>query len=154
MEFESVDAGSKRMYGPSDSLRHSVVVVSMDLDELPDFLVEQRIISTLELIGQEIASDVERQEDVGESQEAAYDLLGAIDAWASVISTAVARTYAPTSPWRRKVAGWAKNVAERLRWLVKMLLGPLQAVRVALGATSCGIGVAFPWGVSVDLSWE
>lgn len=142
------------MNGPSEALRQSIVAVSMDLGELPDLVAEQRLLNTFDIIEQEMARDVERQEDVGaENQAAAYEQLGAIDAWASVISTAVARMYAPTSPWRRKVAGWSKEIGKRMRWLVSLLLPPLQAVRRALGAPSCSISVGFPWGVSVGLSW-
>jgi hypothetical protein len=141
------------MNGPSEPLRQAVVALSMDLDERPDLFAEQSLLRIFDIIGEEMNSDLERQEDLGDNRESAYDQLGAIDAWASVISTAVARMYAPTSPWRRKVAGWAKKVAERLRWLTGLLLTPLRAVAAVLGATSYGISVAFPWGVSVDLSW-
>ena len=141
------------MNGPTEELRQVVVVQSMNLNELPDLFAEQQLLQTFGMIRSEINRDLEQQEDLGDDRDAAYDQLGAIEAWMSVISTAVARMYAPTSPWHRRVAGWAKEVAKTLRWLTDLLLAPLQAVKAALGATSCGISVGFPWGVSVDLSW-
>jgi hypothetical protein len=138
--------------GPSEEFRQFVVERLTDISEVPDFEAEQVVEETLETIGQEIARDVEYQE-FPENPDAAYDQLGAIHAWASVISTTVARVYAPTSPWRRKVAGFAKTVGSKLQWLVNLLLTPLRAAQAALGATGCDISVSFPWGVSVGLSW-
>jgi hypothetical protein len=138
--------------GPSLEFREFVVARLADIGDAPDPQAEQVVEELLDTIGQEIAGDLQYQE-FPESPDAAYDQLGAIHAWASVISTAVGRVYAPTSPWRRKVAGFAKTVGTKLQWLVNLLLTPLRAAQAALGATGCDISVSFPWGVSVGLSW-
>jgi hypothetical protein len=140
------------MNGPSEIGRQAAVAALQDLDETPDLIAEQRLLTVLEGIGEAIRSDIERTERELNS-DSALDELGAIESWASVISAAVARVYAPTSPWKRRAAGWAKEVASRLRWLTNLLLTPLKAAAVALGAVSWSISMNFPWGVSVGLSW-
>lgn len=141
------------MDGPSENLRQEIVWQVQNLDEAPDRVVEQQLLQTLQVIEQEIRFDIERIEPELNSVSA-RDMLGAIDSWASVISSVVARVYAPTSPWKRKVAGWAKEVADSLRWLTNLLLTPLRVAAGALGASSWSIGLNFPWGVSIALSWE
>lgn len=81
------------------------------------------------------------------------DLLAAIDAWGGLASAAVARTYAPASPWPRSVAGWGKNVTSALQRITRLLLMPLRVAATAMGASSWSIGVGFPWGISISLSW-
>jgi hypothetical protein len=146
------EAKAEKMNGPSIEFRQAVVERLANISEISDSEAEQVVLDTLDMIGEEIIRDLQYQEFPG-SPDAAYDQLGAVDAWASVISTPLARAYAPTSPWRRKVAGWAKTVGSKLQWLVNLLLAPLRAAQAALGASGCDISVSFPWGVSVGLSW-
>jgi hypothetical protein len=142
------------MNGPSEEFRLAVVERSSNLRDAPDAEAEGVLLDVLEQIAEQINEELGNQvEDLGDDREAAFDQLGAVDAWASVISMAVGMTYAPNSPFPRNVAGWAKTVAERIRWLTDLLLTPLRAAQTTLGATGCAIGVAFPWGVSVELSW-
>jgi hypothetical protein len=141
------------MDGPRESLRQAIVGMLQDLDETPDLVAEQRLLQALQFIEEGVTSDIERIEPELNS-DSARDLLSAIESWTSVISAAVARVYAPRSPWKRRVAGWAKEVANRIRWITNNLLTPLKAAAVVLGASSWSIGVNFPWGVSVALSWE
>jgi len=86
-------------------------------------------------------------------EEEGRDLLAAVDAWAGLASAVVARTYAPASPWRRNVAGWGKKATAALQRITKLLLTPLQVAATALGASSWSIGIGFPWGISISLSW-
>ena len=124
----------------------------MNLDETPDLVIEQRLLQVLGLIQEEMNADLERE--LPElTTDTAFEQLGAIESWASVISSAIARVDASTSPWRRKVAGWAKEVSEKIRWIAALLLAPLSAVASVLGASSWSIGLNFPWGVSVALTW-
>lgn len=141
------------MIGPELDYRQGVVDQLPPLDDLPDPLAEQVVLNALEQMEGAIRDDVQRPMPDLTDETVAYDQLGAIEAWASAISTVVGRVYAPTSPWRRRVAGWAKNVASRIRWLTGLLLTPLRTIASALGASSFSIGLGFPWGVSVSLSW-
>jgi hypothetical protein len=141
------------MNGPSENLRQATVAQLQNLDDTPDRVAEQRLLQALQFIEGEISSDIERIEPEL-NPDSARDLLSAVDSWASVISSAVARVYAPTSPWKRRVAGWAKEVADRLRWITNLLLTPLRLAAGVLGASSWSIGLNFPWGVSIALSWE
>ena len=142
------------MDGPSDELRSRIDEELRDSRGSPDEEAELRLMDVLE--------DIERmlQEDVGAftgdigSVERALSELGAIEAWAALVSNAVGWIYAPASPYPRRLAGWAKTIAERLRWLVGLLLGPLSAVARTLGVSTYSIGLSFPWGVSVSLGWE
>jgi hypothetical protein len=79
--------------------------------------------------------------------------LDAVFEWASVASYPIARFYAPASPWPKNVAGWGKKAVARLRRIAGLLRTALQAAAAALGAASFSIGVSFPWGISIGLSW-
>jgi hypothetical protein len=141
------------MDGPSDEIRRGMLGSIASVADAPDEEAELRLEATLNDIGGLLERDVATADSDALDDESAMDQLAAIDAWAGLISSAVARVYAPASPWRRGVAGWAKRVAARLRWLTNLLLVPLKAVAAALGASSYSIGVSFPWGVSVGLNW-
>jgi hypothetical protein len=58
-----------------------------------------------------------------------------------------------SKPWPQGFAGLKKSVGEKLREIVDALRGVLVAIAKSLRATSWSIGVSFPWGVSVSLSW-
>ena len=141
------------MHGPSEEARQQIVGMLQATRDLPDLIAEQRLLEALNAIEIELRRDLEERPSL-DSETVAYAQLGAIESWASVVSSAVARVYAPTSPWRRKVAGWASHVAARIRWLANLLLTPLAAVANFLGARSWSIGLNFPWGVSVSLTWQ
>ena len=141
------------MDGPSDAIRVGFLNSIASVADAPDPEAERRLDATLNDIGALLEGDLEHGGWESLDAESAMDQLAAIDAWAALISSAVARVYAPASPWHRKVAGWAKSVAARLRWLTNLLLTPLKAVASALGASSYSIGISFPWGVSVGLNW-
>ncbi len=141
------------MEGPSDEFRADVLESIVSVSDAPDEEAELRLEATLNDIGALLERDLELGGWESLDAESAMDQLAAIDAWAALVSAAVARIYAPASPWRRRVAGWAKSVAARLRWLTNLLLAPLRAVAAALGASSYSIGIGFPWGVSVGLNW-
>ena len=141
------------MDGPSESLRQAIVGMLHGIDEAPDLWAEQQLMQAMGVIEEGISSDIERVEPEL-SSDSARDVLSAVESWTSVISAAVARVYAPTSPWKRRIAGWAKEVANKIRWITNLLLAPLKGAAIVLGASSWSIGINFPWGVSVGLSWE
>lgn len=84
---------------------------------------------------------------------AANEVLATVEEWASVVSYVLATVYGPASPMPRRLVGWTKTVTARLQRITKLLLTPLSAAAQVTGASSWSISVAFPWGVSVGLSW-
>lgn len=141
------------MDGPSDALRGGVLTMVADIDAV-DERAEQSLRAALSDIEGDLSRDVARADLELHDEDAAMDQLAAIDAWTALISSAVARIYAPASPWHRQVAGWAKRISAQLRWLTNLLLAPLRAAAGALGAVSYSISISFPWGVSVGLDWS
>ena len=101
------------------------------------------------------ASPLLREERRGDlTEEEAWTLLGAVDSWASVASYAVSSVYAPQSAIPRGLAGWAKDIGEKLQRVVQMLKSAVAtAARRLVGVNGLSIGVSFPWGVTVQLNW-
>jgi hypothetical protein len=123
-------------------------------DALDDILTEIAAVAESDLASDEFLTSSAAFEARNLTVEQAEDLLAAVNAWASVASYAAARLYAPNSPWRTGLAGWSKKIAKTLGRIVSILLTPLKAVAVALGASSWSIGINFPWaGVAVSLTW-
>jgi hypothetical protein len=123
---------------------------------------EEQLDSVLEMVESQIIYELEAEGLPADDPEAFYslsdeeqatDVLAAIDAWASLASNVVGRFYAPASPWPRRLQGWAKSVAKRLRKIAGLLRAALQAVAQALSAASYSIGVSFPFGISVSIGW-
>lgn len=82
------------------------------------------------------------------------DELAAIESWASLASYAAARFSAPASPWPRNLAGWGTRATKRLRSVANKLRASLGQVAQAAGAQSWSIGVSFPWGIQISLTWQ
>lgn len=131
------------MEGPRDELRIQVG------DMIAEPGAEESLEYVLGMIEDELASDVAD----GAEGDAPEDAVDAVIEWAGLVSHAVARFYAPASPWPRNVAGWSKRAVARLRRVAGLLSAPLQAAAQALGAASWSISIGFPWGISVGLSW-
>lgn len=74
-----------------------------------------------------------------------------VEAWAGLMSYVVLETYGPHSAMRH--AGWYADVPRRLRRTCGRLSGPLRWVAGKTGALGFSVGVSFPGGVSVSLSW-
>ena len=79
--------------------------------------------------------------------------MSAADSWASLASYPMARLSAPTSPWPRNVAGWGTKRGWTTERIANTLSAALRAIAPALGAQSFSIGVSFPWGIQISLSW-
>jgi hypothetical protein len=141
------------MDGPSATLLLQIPILLADVSDLVDDSAEGRLTDALGVIETELGSDLAGGWDETLDEDAAFDLLGAIDSWASLISGAVARIYAPASPFKPGFGGWSKAIGKRLRWLTNLLLAPLRTVANVLNASSYSIGLNFPWGVSVGLNW-
>ncbi len=131
------------MMGPSTEYRGEVAARLREVgseDELDGLLAEMSI-------------EVERDVALGNQDQPAEDVLASVEAWAGMVSYVLAFYYAPASPWPFRSAGWDKRIVARVRTTARLLQGPMQAVRAAMGAASFSISVGFPWGVSVGLSW-
>lgn len=92
-----------------------------------------------------------------EVQRAAEELLVSVEEWASLASYACTKFYfeGPNevgTPLRR-LGGWSKGVVSMLTDLVKQFGQMLSRAKRAIGATSYSVGVSYPFGVSVGLSW-
>ncbi|MGA2875197.1 MAG: hypothetical protein ABSE82_06620 [Nitrososphaerales archaeon] len=154
---------TKTLNGPPDWYRQQVF---KRLRALRNTYRGVRIVTPyLEVQLEEILSDIliAATEDLESSQifkseyldaDEANRLLSAVDQWASVASYAVSWLYAPQSPSPQRMAGWAKNIGSKLREIVGALLHALVHAAKALGASSWSIGVNFPLGISVSLSWS
>ena len=103
--------------------------------------------------------------DVDDGDEPAdpYEELAAIDEWAGLASHVVQAFYGPGSDskfddfmqWlgRDKLAGWSKTAVEKLRKIADALKHKLRIVAKQLGSISYSVGVGFPRGVSIGISW-
>ncbi|MFI8952636.1 hypothetical protein ACIGO6_39980 [Streptomyces sp. NPDC053750] len=98
----------------------------------------------------EYVSDQEAEGEIARDAEA-EDVLAMVEAWAGLMSYVVLETYGQHSAMRH--AGWYADVPLRLRRMCGRLRGPLRWVASNMGALDFSIGVSFPGGVSVSLSW-
>lgn len=108
-----------------------------------------------ERASEDLGATWDRPDSLSEGE--AEELLGHIDAWASLASHVTYETYVgplrEVGAARRRVAGWAKGVGSRLAEFANLLTGYLRAAMRALRAQSFSISVGFPFGISVGLSW-
>jgi hypothetical protein len=141
---------------PSDELRMHVTRMLEDgsLEGGPDGAAEEALEAVLARIEADMDKSLGDESPHEElSEEAGEDQLAVIDAWAALISHAVARAYAPASPWPSRRAGWSGRIVKRLRRMAGKLRKPLGKVVKALKAVSASISVSFPWGISVGVSF-
>lgn len=127
------------MRGPNDEFREYVWRRAEGIDS------EDALSELLDEIEEAMRADVEPGDPP--------DQLAAAESWASVASYPMARLSAPASPWPRNVAGWGTRAVGRLRRIANTLSAVLQPIAPALGAQSFSIGVSFPWGIQISLSW-
>jgi len=119
---------------------------------------EEALEEALELIGARAEDDLLTRPDLESDDERAWELLGAVDAWASLASYAFQRVYVEEpadvgSPFRR-FKGARPDVMKRLRSCASRFKRPLEAACGVLGALSYSISVGFPLGLSVGVTWE
>lgn len=141
------------MNGPSDDLRSTIYDTLQQTRDASDAQAEELLNEILSQIDEAVAADLAESSVEVSGEDAAFQALASVEAWTGLASAAVARVYAPASPWPRQFAGWTQSVAQRLRQLAQRLTPVLQNISRALGALAFTIGLAFPWGVSVSLSW-
>ncbi|HEX4009408.1 MAG TPA: hypothetical protein VHX62_05350 [Solirubrobacteraceae bacterium] len=139
------------MDGPEPNFREAVGSRSVQVREIGD---EAELEHLLEEIEVEIRRDLEHSAPSDAVDEGdAWSQLAAIESWAGVASNATALFYAPASPWPQSVAGWSKNAVAKLRSIANTLKPALQSLLGALSAVGFSIGVSFPWGISIGLSF-
>ncbi|MGO4692018.1 hypothetical protein [Glaciibacter sp. 2TAF33] len=148
------------MNGPDTETRGRIAEWADEtLPDASDDTAEGWLDEVLGVIADAIASDEEDDDLFGGEldQDAAAGILAAAESWASVVSYAVGRVYAPTSPWPRRLAGWATKISARLNTILAALHAAMSAAVTTLsatfGITSYSIGLSFPWGVSVSLNF-
>lgn len=139
------------MEGPDEGFRAETGYRAARARETDD---EQELERVLEDIEQALRSDLEQGPPREEaSEDEAWDQLAAIESWAGVASHAMARFYAPASPWPRNVSGWSKKAVAKLRSIANTLKPALQKLVAALHAVGFTIAVGFPWGISIGLTF-
>lgn len=104
------------MDGPSESLRSELSYEFEGMESENDL---EEILARIEGA---LLADIESN---GLRDQAPDDLLAAIESWAGLASAAIARFFAPASPWPRSVAGWGRRAVGRLRRIANALVPPL-----------------------------
>ncbi|MGT2462900.1 hypothetical protein [Sinomonas atrocyanea] len=150
------------MAGPSDRLRgdieRGVDAIVHELAEVDDRLpdtsawvreIEDDVVRLLNRILDECLRDIGPHSgpqlagpvpDRGQG----LDLYAAVQAWAALASYAVARVYAPGSPWHHGLTTVSKQALAVLSSLAAELTAPLHVAADALGASSYSVGTQFP----------
>jgi hypothetical protein len=100
------------------------------------------------------------REDFEQSPDeaAAAEILAVAETWASIASYVVTEFYvegprAVGSPLLRR-AGMGKVVSAALIGVVRRLRPHVQRAYARTGASSYSIGLNFPWGIQLSLTWE
>lgn len=116
------------MRAPSDTLRRYVATTIEGWPtDLPDERYEDYLDDLLVRIEREMDDAMVAAPPEVMSVEQAEDQLSVVVAWAGLISYAVARVYAPASPWPlHHVAWWAQTVVKRLVGMARKLWPVLQ----------------------------
>lgn len=150
------------MNGPTNEFREVVFLRLKELSNTVDGVrvvtpeLEEQLDVILSEVNSAVSADVEASSILKSrnvSTGNAYQLLAAVDQWASVASYVVAWLYAPQSPSPERMAGWAGTIAETLRKIATALLKALATAAKSLRASSWSIGLGFPLGISVSLTW-
>lgn len=144
------------MNGPDNDFRKSIAVTADSvLSAASDEEAEHWLEDVLAGFAERIAYDV-RENPVNEEADA-WDVLAKADSWASAVSYAIGRVYAPTSPWPRNLAGWSSEISKRLQNILRLIhsamTSAVQFLSTTFGITSFSIGLSFPWGVTVSLNF-
>lgn len=138
------------MDGPSVAFRRQIYARLLDLGD-----AEEQVDRILAEVADQVSGAVSASDVGALDSDAANDLLGAVNSWAALASQVVQAFYAPASPipFRGGLAGWSKDIAKHLTKITNMLAQAVRAVAHALNALAWSVGVVFPWGVEVSLSW-
>jgi hypothetical protein len=141
------------MQGPNAGFREHIAKRIDGLETVgdPERELDTILANIQDVAGNDPASPVD-------SVDAAYRELGAIEAWASLASDAFQAVYESRSPnllkkMGKKVAGSTEANMERLRRIAGEWRDPLREVARALGGVGFGVGIGFPGGISISISY-
>lgn len=161
------------MTGPDEDTRQRVLLLlenlpatdALQADQAEDYaegalgLIEESLIRD-SMDDETVRQGIERLSREGPSAELpeidpveAQALLEVLNEWAALASYVSARVYGPASPMPRRLAGWGRRAIQLLQRIAATLLPGLRIAANALRAASVSIGLSFPWGVSIGLSW-
>lgn len=131
------------MNGPSIEFRRHVAeqIDAIDSEDGLEGLLE-------EILGR-INSDISD----GFAEQPPDEVLAIADAWLSIASYALDGFYSPASR-RHDIAGWSKGAVDKLRKMADALRPLLDAIGRGFRSASYSIGVAFPLGASISLTWQ
>jgi hypothetical protein len=130
------------MVGPEDEFRRYVADRAGSIQTEDD--LEGLLGEILERVNSDIATGIDQQPP--------EDLLATAEAWLGVASYALNSFYSPAS-LRPDFAGWSKGAVEKLRNIANTLQAALEVAARALRSAAFTVGVAFPFGASISLSW-
>jgi hypothetical protein len=159
------------MDGPNREIRDEIISI-LDETRPPEVRTgqdEQLAVLALTRIEQALLADISgdnwlgprisdllagRRVEVPELDSAqANALLVVAHEWAGLASYVSARVYGPGSPMPKKLVGWSRGAIATLQRIASLLLVGLRTAGQALGAANVSIGVSFPWGISISLTW-
>jgi hypothetical protein len=112
---------------------------------------ENELASLLDEIGEEAARDLEQVVGTGDG---GYELVVAVEAWASLASYATTRFYFEGPESIRRLGGFSKDVVSSLQRHAQTYSAYLRRALQATHATSFSIAVGFPFGLSLGLAWD
>lgn len=145
---------------PSAEIRSSVVDAAREARSISDGItvtppaVEEGVEKALDMVLREMNEArfaVDPQEEM--TFDAAEEDLASVHAWASLASRVVGEVYAPASPFPWNTGGWGSEVAKRLQKIAAKLAPVALPAAHRIGANGVSIGISFPWGVSVSISY-
>ena len=138
------------MNPPTDSLRAEVFARAIDSRNRTDEEADADLAALIARINEQLVEEIKERPPSSVSADA---LPAACDAWASLVSHALAQVHAPMSPFPRNRAGWGQRAIQQVQQFARILQAPLFTAQQGLGASSYSISVGFPWGVSIGFTW-
>lgn len=139
------------MNPPNNELRASVFTQSAAIREEIGEVADAGLADLIEFINDQLQQEVEQNppHDGDDPQT----LAATCDAWASLVSHALAEVHAPMSPFPRNLAGWGQQAVQQVQRFANILGAPLSIAQQGLRASSYSISVGFPWGISIGFTW-
>lgn len=138
------------MNPPTDRLRADVFERAMGIRNRTDEEADAGLAALIAQINEQLVEEIKEHPPYSVSADA---LAAACDAWASLVSHALAQVHAPMSPFPRNRAGWGQRAIQQVQQFARILRAPLSTAQQGLGASSYSISVGFPWGVSIGFTW-
>jgi hypothetical protein len=155
-EYQEPQQGiNLQLQGPTEEQRRLFAQQAHDTAEIDnDAEAERALENLLEAIHGAI-SEATRPTPERFDESYAWEVYDSVQSWASVINYVVATFYAPSSPFRRRRAGFSRRVVNQLRQYVGQFTSLMQqAINQLPAAKGWSVAVTFPWtGVQVGLDF-